>query len=85
MNEQQKDYLDAMDEMMKTKGWSLLVTDLTKNQEAIKESIMSQADLEKFFIAKGRFLTLGDIIGLEAYLDSARKNLVEQETEDALV
>lgn len=85
INEQQKEYFDAMEETMATKGWALFIKDLQGNQEAIKSSLMVQADLEKFFIAKGRYLTLTDIIGLETFLESAKTNLEEQEAEDNAV
>lgn len=59
------------------------MSDLQTNQEAIRSGIMSNSEHDNFLVAKGRYLTLGDMLGLQSFLESARANLEEQESDDA--
>lgn len=72
-----------MEEMFNTDGWKLFINDLQGNVEAIKSALLVQADVEKFYIAKGRFLTITDVLGLQGYLESTKASLETQE-DDAL-
>lgn len=85
ITDQQRTYFDEMEKMFNTEGWKLFIDDLRGNQEAIKSGIMSVSDHDSFLVAKGRFLTLTDVLGLQAYLESTRKNLEEQEPEHASI
>jgi hypothetical protein len=79
LTDQQRTYFDEMEKMFNTQGWKLFIDDLKGNQEAIKESILSQVDMEKFFTCKGRYQTLHDVINLRNFLETARKSLEDQE------
>jgi hypothetical protein len=83
LTDQQKTYFDEIEKTFNTQGWKLFIDDLKGNLEAIKNSLLAQADVEKFFMAKGRFLVLNDILSFQESMQYTRKALEQQDEVDS--
>lgn len=77
----QKNYFDAMESLFATQGWRLHLDDLKGNMEALKNSILGLSTIEQFYIAKGRFQVLNELLSFEDFLNKTKAELESQEDE----
>lgn len=85
ITEQQKTYFDAMEVLFATPGWKLHLDDLKGNMEALKNSILGLSTIEQFYIAKGRFQVLNELLSFEDFLTKTKVELQSQEDENVIV
>tara|TARA_R110002020_G_scaffold452138_1_gene666481 strand:- start:2 stop:232 length:231 start_codon:yes stop_codon:yes gene_type:complete len=66
-------YIDAMFEMFRTKGWQMLMDDLSKNATVIN-SVEATTDNENLWFRKGQL----DILTSLASLETQVENMVDE-------
>ena len=73
MEKENEKYIDAMFEMFRTKGWQMLMDDLSKNATVIN-SVEATTDNENLWFRKGQL----DILTSLASLETQVENMVDE-------
>ena len=69
MDEEEEKYVDAMFEMFRTKGWQMLMEDLSKDY-SLYNSVAVTKDNEDLWFRKGQLDALSKVTSLEAQVES---------------
>ena len=69
MEKENEKYIDAMFEMFRTKGWQMLMDDLSKNATAIN-SVEATTDNENLWFRKGQLNILTSLASLETQVEN---------------
>ena len=69
MDNEDDKYVDAMFEMFRTKGWKMLIEDLSKNENNIN-SVRDTKDSEDLNFRKGQLNILASLISLETQVEN---------------
>jgi len=73
VDKENEKYIDAMFEMFRTKGWQMLMDDLSQNATAIN-SVEATTDNENLWFRKGQL----DILTSLASLETQVENMVDE-------
>ena len=77
MNKEDEKYVDAMFEMFRTEGWSMLMDDLAKNAVPIN-SVQATTDNENLWFRKGQL----DILNSLASYETRVENMADEDEKD---
>jgi len=69
MDNEDDKYVDAMFEMFRTKGWKMLIEDLSKNELNIN-SVRDTKDSEDLNFRKGQLNILASLVSLETQVEN---------------
>ena len=69
MDNEDDKYVDAMFEMFRTKGWKMLIDDLSKNELNIN-SVRDTKDSEDLNFRKGQLNILASLVSLETQVEN---------------
>jgi hypothetical protein len=69
MDNEDDKYVDAMFEMFRTKGWKMLIEDLSNNENNIN-SVRDTKDNEDLNFRKGQLNILASLISLETQVEN---------------
>ena len=69
MEKENEKYIDAMFEMFRTKGWQMLMDDLSKNATVIN-SVEATTDNENLWFRKGQLNILTSLASLETQVEN---------------
>ena len=69
MDNEDDKYVDAMFEMFRTKGWKMLIDDLSKNELNIN-SVRDTKDSEDLNVRKGQLNILASLVSLETQVEN---------------
>ena len=69
MDNEDDKYVDAMFEMFRTKGWKMLIEDLSKNELNIN-SVRDTKDNEDLNFRKGQLNILASLVSLETQVEN---------------
>lgn len=69
MDNEDDKYVDAMFEMFRTKGWKMLIDDLSKNELNIN-SVRDTKDNEDLNFRKGQLNILASLVSLETQVEN---------------
>ena len=69
MDNEDDKYVDAMFEMFRTKGWKMLIEDLSKNENNIN-SVRDTKDNEDLNFRKGQLNILASLVSLETQVEN---------------
>jgi hypothetical protein len=69
MDNEDDKYVDAMFEMFRTKGWKMLIEDLSKNENNIN-SVRDTKDSEDLNFRKGQLNILASLVSLETQVEN---------------
>ena len=69
MDKENEKYIDAMFEMFRTKGWQMLMDDLSQNATAIN-SVEATTDNENLWFRKGQLYILTSLASLETQVEN---------------
>ena len=69
MDEEEEKYVDAMFEMFRTKGWQMLMEDLS-NDHDLYNSVEATTGNENLWFRKGQLDALSKVTSLEAQVES---------------
>ena len=69
MDNEDDKYVDAMFEMFRTKGWKMLIDDLSKNEINII-SVRFTKDIEDLNFRKGQLNILASLVSLETQVEN---------------
>ena len=69
MDNEDDKYVDAMFEMFRTKGWKMLIEDLSKNELNIN-SVRDTKDSEDLNFRKGQLNILATLVSLETQVEN---------------
>ena len=69
MDKEDEKYADAMFEMFRTKGWLMLMDDLSKNATVIN-SVEATTDNENLWFRKGQLNILTSLASLETQVEN---------------
>ena len=73
-------YYRNMRDLFRTEGWKQLLEDLNSNAVLIN-SVEVTKDLEDLYFRKGQLSVIANILNLEAQIDTAEQQLIEDATE----
>lgn len=73
-------YYRNMRDLFRTKGWKQLLEDLNSNAVLIN-SVEVTKDLEDLHFRKGQLSVIANILNLEAQIDTAEQQLIEDAAE----
>ena len=69
MDNEDDKYVDAMFEMFRTKGWKMLIDDLSKNELNIN-SVRDTKDNEDLNFRKGQLNIIASLVSLETQVEN---------------
>ena len=69
MGDENDKYIDSMYEMFRTKGWKMLIEDLSNNENNIN-SVRDTKDNEDLNFRKGQLNILASLISLETQVEN---------------
>jgi len=69
MDDENDKYIDSMYEMFRTKGWKMLIEDLSNNENNIN-SVRDTKDNEDLNFRKGQLNILASLISLETQVEN---------------
>ena len=69
MDEEEEKYVDAMFEMFRTKGWQMLIEDLSKDY-SLYNSVAVTKDNEDLWFRKGQLDVLSKVTSLETQVEN---------------
>ena len=69
MDKENEKYIDAMFEMFRTKGWQMLMDDLSQNATVIN-SVEATTDNENLWFRKGQLNILTSLASLETQVEN---------------
>ena len=69
MEKENEKYIDAMFEMFRTKGWQMLMDDLSQNATVIN-SVEATTDNENLWFRKGQLNILTSLASLETQVEN---------------
>ena len=73
-------YYRNMRDLFRTEGWKQLLEDLNSNAVLIN-SVEVTKDLEDLYFRKGQLSVIANILNLEAQIDTAEQQLIEDAAE----
>lgn len=79
LSPEQSRIFEEYERMFMTEGWKMFVDDIKKNKEALTGMLLTQgSDQRVLDLCKGRDDVYRSVIGLQAYMEAARKQLEDE-------
>jgi Lhr-like helicase len=84
LNDQQKEFYNALENTYRTPGWNLMVQGWTTERDSLSEMVFHNAkSMDDIFAARVRYALLNELIGLAQHHESVREQ-IENTDEDEM-